>query len=197
MKSCLINMNSMAIVKVVEGEDSLSRLERWAHSLIRDDSFYLCDLTEKHFQSITPLESKILYRNITGQELTEDAFSKRDKAIQLLIKAANDIAVDETPLSSIPKSRKRRASNKPKTSRRTTMGQEKEKDRQNGITRPTGKISAKVWKIADTLSKDGEAPPRDKVLARAEKAGINPATAATQLARWKQYMGLVETPEEE
>lgn len=67
-----------------------------------------------------------------------------------------------------------------------------EKDSQHGITRPKeGTKTGQVWAIADTLSAKLGAPiGRAEVLADAEKAKLNPATAATQYGRWRTYNGL-------
>ncbi len=66
------------------------------------------------------------------------------------------------------------------------------KDRQNGVTRPNeGTKTGQVWDIADRLSAELEEPAgRAAVLAEADKAEINPDTAATQFGRWRKYYGL-------
>lgn len=72
---------------------------------------------------------------------------------------------------------------------------------QNDVTKPRdGTGSAKVWEIADKISKATKAPAtRGAVMEAAEKAGVNPATASTQYGRWRQFNGVVgrlESPAE-
>ena len=89
-----------------------------------------------------------------------------------------------------PKGKKATATKAPKTAKAArTDGS----DTQNGISRPKdGTNSGKVWSIADKLSaKAGEPAKRKDVLADAEKANVNTATAATQFARWRTYHGVV------
>lgn len=64
---------------------------------------------------------------------------------------------------------------------------------QNGITKPKdGTKTGQVWSISDAISaKLGEPAPRKEVLDACEKAGINPATAATQYGKWRVFHGLV------
>ena len=63
---------------------------------------------------------------------------------------------------------------------------------QNGVTRPKeGTKTGKVWEFADELSAAINAPAkRADVLAKANAAGINPATTTTQYGRWRKFHGL-------
>lgn len=66
-----------------------------------------------------------------------------------------------------------------------------ERDRKNGVTRPSAGSTAKVWTIADEISATNKAPAKRKeVLTKALEQGVNPATAATQFGRWCRYHGL-------
>lgn len=55
------------------------------------------------------------------------------------------------------------------------------------VLRPKpGTASATVWDLADEASKGGKAPTQKEIVEIAVKAGINPATAATQFGRWRR-----------
>jgi hypothetical protein len=61
------------------------------------------------------------------------------------------------------------------------------KVQQNGQTQPkAGTTCAKLWNLADAHKGD-----RQSVLKAAQEVGINPATAKTQLARWRTFNGIV------
>lgn len=66
------------------------------------------------------------------------------------------------------------------------------KDAKNGVTRPkAGTAVGKIWDFADKASTlPGKVASRADVLAKAEAAGINPATAATQYGKWRRYNGI-------
>lgn len=68
------------------------------------------------------------------------------------------------------------------------------KDEKNGVVRPSADTSTgKIWGFADALSAStGEPAKRADVLKKAEEAGINPTTAATQFGRWCKYHGLTK-----
>lgn len=71
------------------------------------------------------------------------------------------------------------------------------KDERNGIVRPAGGVTRRVWEIADELSSKNQKPAeRKEVTEVAEKEGINVGTIHTQFGRWRKYYGLV-TPKEE
>ena len=56
----------------------------------------------------------------------------------------------------------------------------------NGVTQPKeGTDCRKVWDIATKIG-----PDRAAVIEAAAKANINPATASTQFARWRQFNGI-------
>jgi hypothetical protein len=62
---------------------------------------------------------------------------------------------------------------------------------QNGVTRPGGGATGKVWEISDGISAQLGAPaPRKAVIEAATAAGINPATIATQYGRWRRFHNL-------
>ncbi len=64
-------------------------------------------------------------------------------------------------------------------------------EQKNGVPVPReGTDTAKVFALADELSKGGRHAVRKDVLAAASKAKINVATAATQYGRWRVFKGL-------
>lgn len=61
----------------------------------------------------------------------------------------------------------------------------------NGVTRPEGAKTGRVWAIADEISAAKKAPAeRKEVMEKARAEGINPATVATQYGRWRKFFGL-------
>ena len=81
-------------------------------------------------------------------------------------------------------------SNKPaKASESKKVGRPPAADRveKNGAVQPKeGTDCRKVWDLATKIG-----PDRAAVLEAAAKANINPATASTQFARWRQFNGIV------
>lgn len=68
-------------------------------------------------------------------------------------------------------------------------------DAQNGVAPPgKGTTSAIVWAECDRSAKknDGVPVPKDVIAAVLDKnEGLNPSTIKTQIARWRQFHGLV------
>jgi hypothetical protein len=63
--------------------------------------------------------------------------------------------------------------------------------KQNGVTRPGGGQTGKVWEISDRLSAEAGAPiARKAVIEEGTRQGINAATIATQYGRWRRFHGL-------
>lgn len=63
--------------------------------------------------------------------------------------------------------------------------------KQNGITRPGGGQTGKVWDIADAISAEQKRPAlRKEVMEKGKADGVNPATIATQYGRWRKFFGL-------
>lgn len=62
---------------------------------------------------------------------------------------------------------------------------------QNGLSRPTKGVTARIWEICDGLVKSLKRnPTREEVLNPALAEGINFATSSTQYARWRQFNGI-------
>lgn len=62
---------------------------------------------------------------------------------------------------------------------------------QNGLSRPSKGVTARIWEICDGLVKSLKRnPTREEVLTPALAEGINFATASTQYARWRQFNGI-------
>lgn len=202
MRSILVNLDKTKLLKVVEGHDALARLLYWEEKLAPRASTYICDVTKKHLLSFTPSERLSLYRGITKDKIiTLSKFEDPEKGINLLIKALETCDLDETPLSTLKKKITlkpvKHTATKSETNRSTKMSKAtaskaEPRVKQNGITMPKPKtISAQIFSIADSLSKKGtHVPEKQKILDRAEKKGINLATAATQFSRWKQFHGV-------
>jgi len=70
-----------------------------------------------------------------------------------------------------------------------------EKVEQNGISRPKADSeTGKVWLVCDNLSASLQrVPSREEVLTASAEVGVNPATTATQYARWRKFHGVTGT----
>lgn len=67
------------------------------------------------------------------------------------------------------------------------------REEQNGVTRPApGTQSARVWEVADAISKKIRKPARrkDVIDVVCDQEGMNKATASTQFGRWRQFNSL-------
>lgn len=74
-------------------------------------------------------------------------------------------------------------------------GRKPNPDAQNGVAPPAAKTaSAAVWEIADKLHAKGEQPVPSVVIELVQKKNpdANVSTIKTQLARWRQFHGMVE-----
>lgn len=76
----------------------------------------------------------------------------------------------------------------------TPRGRKPNPDAQNGVAPPTAKtVSATIWEIADRIHAKGEQPVPSTVIAQVQKKNpeVNVSTIRTQLARWRQFHGMV------
>lgn len=65
----------------------------------------------------------------------------------------------------------------------------------NGVTRPGGGMTGRVWDIADAISaKEGKPAIRKQVMEQGKAEGINAATIATQYGKWRRFYGLKAEP---
>jgi hypothetical protein len=73
-------------------------------------------------------------------------------------------------------------------------GRQPNPDAQNGVSPPkAGTASAAVWAVCDKLHDKDTAATPSIVIAEVQKkhADMNPATIKTQIARWRQFHGMV------
>ena len=99
-------------------------------------------------------------------------------------------AAPKTKAKAAPKTKAKAA---PKTKAKAKAKPAVERDVQNGITRPkAGTSSARVWEVADMVSKKVKKPAKRKDVLDivVDQEGLNSATASTQFGRWRQYNGL-------
>lgn len=63
---------------------------------------------------------------------------------------------------------------------------------QNGITKPEGPKTGRIWAIADQISQLNKRPAtRKEVLEAAAAEGLSAGTAATQFGHWQKFYGVV------
>lgn len=68
------------------------------------------------------------------------------------------------------------------------------KDIQNGVTKPAGSKTGRVWAIADEISRLNKRPAtRKEVIEAGEAEGLAKGTLATQYGQWTKYHGVVAT----
>lgn len=77
---------------------------------------------------------------------------------------------------------------------KTTKATRAPSNKVNGVTRPAGEITGKVWDVADKLSTKSNPAERGAVMEACEKLKINRGTIATQYQRWRVYNGLGRIP---
>ena len=66
------------------------------------------------------------------------------------------------------------------------------KDVQNGVTKPAGEKTGRVWTIADEISRLNKRPATRKEVVDAGVAeGLSKGTLATQFGHWQKYHGVV------
>lgn len=66
------------------------------------------------------------------------------------------------------------------------------KDIQNGVTKPAGEKTGRVWAIADEISRLNKRPAtRKEVIDAGEAEGLSKGTLATQYGHWQKYHGVV------
>jgi hypothetical protein len=66
------------------------------------------------------------------------------------------------------------------------------REKQNGITRPIGEKTAKIWAICDSISAAKGSPAlRAEVLEAASAAGCNLKMAASHYSCWRTFHGLI------
>lgn len=73
-------------------------------------------------------------------------------------------------------------------------GRKPNPDAQNGVAPPAAKTtSALVWEVADKIHANGGHPVPSAVIEQVQKknAEVNTSTIKTQLARWRQFHGMV------
>lgn len=91
-----------------------------------------------------------------------------------------DEAAAEAPA---PKQKKAKKEPKPKVVR----------EERNGVTRPAGALTGRVWDKADEISaRLGRPALRDEVMAELEAEGMSRGTIATQYARWCTFYGVTK-----
>lgn len=62
---------------------------------------------------------------------------------------------------------------------------------QNGVSRPTGAMTGRVWEIADEISaREGRPALRGEVIEQSETEGLNRGTITTQYGRWMTFNGV-------
>ncbi len=190
MNTILIDLDKLKILKSSSGKDAAKCLEYWAEILIPKADYYIGGDYKKSFSVFTLMELKMLYRNTEGSELNTE---KYPKALELVHSMAQSFQTDETTLDELIKKL-----GKP-IPQQTVMPQpEKRKVKPSSsssgpATRPKeGSTTGKVWAIADQMVESDPGLGCDSkefrtcVIQECIKSGINPATSATQFARWKK-----------
>lgn len=84
---------------------------------------------------------------------------------------------------------------KTETKEAAPRGRKPNPDAQNGVAPPAAKTtSALIWEVADKIHAKGEQPVPSAVIEQVQKKNpdANTSTIKTQLARWRQFHGMVE-----
>jgi hypothetical protein len=81
------------------------------------------------------------------------------------------------------------------TTEAAPKGRKPNPDSQNGVAPPSAKTAgAMVWEIADRIHAKGDQPVPSAVIEQVTKKNpdMNVSTIKTQLARWRQFHGMVQ-----
>jgi len=190
MTSLLIDIDKMKLLKVVEGEDEVLRLEYWADILIPKSEFYVCGDAKRDLSQFTQMELQMLYNNSINADLRmrdyphalemvsfmRDNFKRDDKSLTKLIKKLGKHRKAQTavPVKEKPEAKSKLSSSTP--------------------TRPKeGTMTVRVWEASDYFYKMpqwGEINSkefRDYVIQVCVDGGLNRSTASTQFAKWKKF----------
>lgn len=123
-----------------------------------------------------------LYQNLTGIELEPNAYDY-GAVVSKCLEVLEACTIDATPEDEIRRLLQEVAPAQ-QTTQHVATGEvsAQARPRQAGAT-------GRVWEIADKLNATGQLPSRQEVMQACEVAGINPATASTQYAKWKKQLG--------
>ena len=187
MYSLLIDLDKMKIIKVCEGKDYVRRLEYWADLLIPKSEFYIGGGIKRELSVFTLMELKMLHRNTSGEQLTNDDYKR---AIASVHQLGENMDPDEDTLGTLVKRLKRPLAEQTAKPQKEKIISKK-RPTPLAIRPRAGTVTAKVWEIADEMkagdpglgfeSKDF----RKCVIEECRKDSINLATAATQFAKWR------------
>ncbi len=191
MKSVLIDINKMTILKVVDSDDSIRRCEYWADILIPKAEFYICGDAKRDLTTFSFLELQMLYRNQKEREIMGTDYGR---AIEQVHDVLIEIIPDETTLGQLVKKL-----GKPLKEPDFTPVKEKPepKSKQAGLipTRPkAGTMTERVWQAADWFYSQQNPQDcnskvlRDDVINACVDSGLNSSTASTQFAKWKKAL---------
>jgi hypothetical protein len=196
MKSILIDIDKMEILKVVEGRNSVRQCEYWADILIPKSEFYICGELNRDLSHFTLMELQMLYNKAAGAQ-ARFSVSDYSRAIEFVSTQISQFPIDDTPLSHLEKKLK-----KPLSTDNVLPAKEKKQSakamKDSGVpTRPKeGSMTARVWEAADYYL--GTQPNRDAdgkefrnlIINCCVENGLNPSTASTQFAKWKKHHNL-------
>jgi hypothetical protein len=188
MNTLLVDLDSLRFVKAAEGPDAIRCLEYWADIIIPKKDFYIGLEQRREFSIFTLMELKMLYRKASGQELETDVYSK---AIDAVYKLSQDIVVDHSSIGDLVKKlgKPLKAPEvKPQIEKRVSSVATSTVSK-SGSRPKSGTTTARVWEIADELRSEwtdyNSKEFRAKVIELCSSETINPSTAATQFAKWK------------
>ncbi|MBL4904252.1 MAG: hypothetical protein JKY62_16640 [Desulfocapsa sp.] len=191
MKTILIDINKMILLKVVEGDKPVRCCEYWADILIPKAEFYICGDTGRELARFTLMELQMLYNNTAGAVAV---FRDYPRAIEMVQVCIDKFEVAKLTLGDLVKKL-----GKPLKDQDFTPVKEKPEAKAKQVgnipTRPkAGTMTARVWEAADWYydqqdDKDLTSKElRDEVVQACVLGGVNSSTATTQFGKWKKAL---------
>lgn len=181
-----ILINNAELV-IINNSATLEQAVAWADVHCPNDDFTVVGDDHTHYTGYTDFELRVLLEKLTGKQHT--ATTDRSLTINAIIKGAEELAVDNTPLDEVI------AQAKPKTVKPTisSKGEKKISDGSvSDIKRPKeGTTTGRIWAIIDGIIpalKTAGLPDRSYVIELCVIEGISASTAATQYSKYKRYL---------
>lgn len=176
-----------AVLAIINNSATVEQAVAWADVHCPNDDFTVVGDDHKHYAGYTDFELRVLLEKLTGKQHT--ATTDRSLTINAIIKGAEELVVDNTPLDEVI------AQAKPKTAKPAPLAESKKKISDGSVSaikRPKdGTTTGRIWAIIEGIVpalKTAGLPDRNYVIELCVIEGISASTAATQYSKYKRYL---------